>query len=332
MRRLTVLFAALPATAARAHDVQAELAAGPALGWGAEWWVLTLLALALLLYVAGLARLWPRSHLARGRLVRQAAWFGAGWMMLVLALASPLDAAGSYAFSAHMVQHEILMIVAAPLLVLGRPLALWLWAFGADGRLRIAAATRRPGVRAAWGALTAPVNAWLLHFAALWMWHVPACFQAALAGNGMHALQHTSFLASALLFWWTVLGVRHTAPGVPLVCVFTTMIHSGALGALLALSPRVWYLPYAASAAALGWPPLQDQQLGGLVMWAPAGVAYFVSGLMLAARLVRPAHLARTSASGALVQLSANGCATGTVRPTIASRSARSGPGRPGPA
>ena len=156
MRRLIALLTLAPLVA-RAHDVQAELAAGPSLGWGAEWWVVTLLALSLLLYAAGLRRLWPRAHGARRQLARQAAWFGAGWAMLVLALASPLDGAGSYAFSAHMVQHEVLMIVAGPLLVLGRPLALWLGAFGPDARHAIAAATRRPAVRAAWGALTAPV-------------------------------------------------------------------------------------------------------------------------------------------------------------------------------
>ena len=295
MRRLTVFLAALPAAAARAHDVQAELASGPALAWGAEWWVLLLLGLSLLLYAAGLARLWPRSHLARGRLVRQAAWFGAGWIMLVLALASPLDAAGSYAFSAHMVQHEILMIVAAPLLVLGRPLALWLWAFGADGRLRIAAATRRPGVRAAWGALTAPVNAWLLHFAALWMWHVPACFQAALAGNGMHALQHTSFLASALLFWWAVLGREGGAHGRggAILYLFTTMMHTGALGALFTMSGTVWYPLYGNRAQLFGLGALEDQQLGGLIMWIPGGLAYLAAGLVLCARWLRQAPAAR---------------------------------------
>jgi putative membrane protein len=289
MRRLTVLLALPACGLARAHDVQAELAAGPTPGWGAEWWVLLLLALSLLLYAAGLARLWPRSHLARRTLARQAAWFGAGWTMLVVALASPLDGAGSYAFAAHMVQHEVLMIVAAPLLVLGRPLALWLWAFGADGRRRIAAATRRPSVRAAWSTLTAPVNAWLLHFAALWMWHVPACFQAALASNGMHALQHTSFLASALLFWWAVLGREGGAHGRggAIVYLFTTMMHTGALGALFTMSGTVWYPLYGNRAQLFGLDALEDQQLGGLIMWIPGGLAYLAAGLVLCARWLR---------------------------------------------
>ena len=299
MRRLIPVLSMLPPIlplTARAHDVQAELAAGPAPGWGAEWWVVTLLALSLLLYAAGLKRLWPRAHGARRQLARQAAWFGAGWAMLVLALASPLDGAGSYAFSAHMVQHEILMIVAGPLLVLGRPLALWLWAFGPDARLRIAAGTRRPAVRAAWGALTAPVNAWLLHFAALWMWHVPACFQLALADNGMHALQHTSFLATALLFWWAVLGREGGAHGRggAIVYLFTTMMHTGALGALFTMSETIWYPLYGNRAQLFGLSPLEDQQLGGLIMWIPGGLAYLIAGLVLCARWLRPGPAPRT--------------------------------------
>jgi putative membrane protein len=297
MRKLIALAAMAVPVAARAHDVEAELAAGPSLGWGAEWWVLALLALSLVLYAAGLARLWPRARGARRPLARQAAWFGAGWAMLVLALASPLDGAGSYAFSAHMVQHEILMIVAAPLLVLGRPLPLWLWAFGPDARLAVAAGTRSPGVRAAWGALTAPTNAWLLHFAALWMWHVPGCFQSALADDGMHALQHTSFLASALLFWWAVLGREggtHGRGGA-IVYLFTTMMHTGALGALFTMSETVWYPLYGNRAALFGLSPLEDQQLGGLIMWIPGGLAYLVAGLVLCARWLRPEPAARVA-------------------------------------
>jgi putative membrane protein len=274
---------------AHAHDVEAELALGPALGWGAEWWALALLALSLLLYGAGMRRLWPRAHGARATLLRQGAWFGAGWLTLVLALASPLDAAGSYAFAAHMVQHELLMIVAAPLLVLGRPLAIWLWAFGPAGRRRLAGATRNGAVRAAWGALTRPLNAWLLHFAALWMWHVPATFQAALADNATHALQHTSFLGTALLFWWAVLGREgaNQGRGAAIVYLFTTMMHTGALGALFTLSDGVWYPLYGNRAQLFGLNPLEDQQLGGLIMWIPGGLAYLAAGLVLCLRWLR---------------------------------------------
>jgi cytochrome c oxidase assembly factor CtaG len=161
-----------------------------------------------------------------------------------------------------------------------------------------------------WRAITTPLAAWLVHAVALWAWHLPSWFDAALANNAVHALQHASFLFSALLFWWSVLGpANRSAHGVALVSVFTTMLHTGALGALLALSTVVWYPRYAQTAVALGWDPLEDQQLGGLVMWAPAGLAYLVVGLVLAARWVGVRHVAASQ---------------GGLQPTV--RSWRAGP------
>jgi putative membrane protein len=286
MRQLIPLILGLAPIAASAHDVEGQYTAADALRWGAEPWVLALLALALLLYAAGLRRLWPRSRQSRGPLGRQAAWFGAGWLALALALASPLDSAGSFSFAAHMVQHEFLMIVAAPLLVLGRPLGIWVWSLPAGWRRRTGTATRNPAVSAAWDALTRPLNAWLLHFAALWMWHVPATFQAGLASNGVHALQHASFLFSALLFWWAVLGKQGGSQGrgAAILYLFTTMMHTGALGALFTLSETTWYPYYGSKAQAFGLSALEDQQLGGLIMWIPGGLAYVAAGLVLCAR------------------------------------------------
>jgi putative membrane protein len=210
--------------------------------------------------------------------------FLGGWSMLVVALVSPLDMLGAAMFSAHMVQHELLMIVAAPLLVVGRPLAVWLWALPARWRLRTGAAVRLQPVKTIWRCITAPLAAWLLHAAALWLWHVPKLFQAALTHPWVHTLQHTSFLTSALLFWWTIFG-RHAgtrASALSMLSLFTTMVHTGALGALLTLAPGLWYPWYVAPSIALGFDPLQDQQMGGLVMWVPGGFAYLVSALAVA--------------------------------------------------
>jgi putative membrane protein len=129
MRNVIMFIVWLFASAlASAHDVETETATREALGWGAEWWVLALLAISLALYVIGARHLWPRLTHARRKFAWQVASFGAGWLVLFLALASPIDGAGSLAFSAHMIQHELLMIVAAPLMVLGRPLGVWVWA------------------------------------------------------------------------------------------------------------------------------------------------------------------------------------------------------------
>jgi putative membrane protein len=138
---------------ALAHAIGPQPAGPPPLGfdslpWSFEPWVLACLALGAALYAVGLARLWSHAGTARGVRPAQALMYGAGWATLVVALVSPLDPLGSRLFAAHMVQHELLMIVAAPLLVLGRPLAVWAWAlpFDSNGGARPgASSTRRPG-------------------------------------------------------------------------------------------------------------------------------------------------------------------------------------------
>jgi cytochrome c oxidase assembly factor CtaG len=187
-----------------------------------------------------------------------------------------------------MVQHELLMLAAAPLLVLGRPLAAWAWALPAGARRALPASLHRHWLAAGWSALTAPLAAWALHAAALWLWHVPRWFEAALHHAPLHALQHASFLATALLFWWAVLGpeARSRRAGLAIVLLFTTMLHTGALGALLALAPTPWYAHYAEAAVRFGADALQDQQLGGLIMWIPGSVAYLAVALHIVAQLL----------------------------------------------
>ncbi len=255
------------------------------LAWTFEPWEIGSLLISAVLYAVGIGRLWLRAGIGHGVRVGQAAAYFAGLLALVVALVSPLDALGDALFSAHMVEHELLMIVAAPLLVLGRPLAAWVWAVPERGRQSIGAFFRRPGWRRPWRTLTGPLSAWALHALALWLWHVPALFEAALENEAMHALQHLCFLGTALLFWWSVLaGANRRDRGIALLSVFTTMVHTGALGALLTLSTVVWYPIYAATAPVWGLTALQDQQLGGIIMWVPSGLVYIVCGLVLSHR------------------------------------------------
>jgi putative membrane protein len=277
---------------AAAHVLDLSAPAPDWLTWSFDPLVLCALAISLLLYARGFQRLRARSK-ARSQALRnrQALAFFGGWAVLVAALVSPLDALGAALFSAHMVQHELLMIVAAPLLVLGRPLGVWVWALPARWRRRVGGAVRWRPLKAVWHCITAPIAAWLLHAAALWLWHAPPLFQAALTHPGVHTLQHTSFLASALLFWWTIFRQHAgSAGGTAMLSLFTTMVHTGALGALLTLAPGLWYPLYVEPTTALGFDPLQDQQMGGLVMWVPGGVAYFASALFIAARWLDERH------------------------------------------
>jgi len=298
MGALALLVLTFAAPAARAHS---QAGAAVALWrWSFEPWVVALLALSAALYAVGAARLWRQAGLFRGIGARQAAAFGGGWLTLVLALVSPLDAAGADLFSAHMVQHELLMVVAAPLLVLGRPLAAWAWAFPKSQRHSLGRWLRVPWWAASWALITDALAAWILHALALWLWHVPLLFEAALHNEGWHALQHASFLGTALLFWWAVLGHDPRSrrnSGVAMAFLFTTMMHTGALGALLTLAPTAWYGSYLATSRLLGIDPVQDQQLGGLVMWIPGGFAYVAAGLAMVARLLARPTLSPATAT-----------------------------------
>ena len=281
--------AAAPAVAS-AHPI-AEAAERSS---GNEILVAALLATSLGLYALGLARLWGRAGVGRGIARAQAVRFALGWLALYAALLSPIDAGGDVLFSVHMVQHELLMVVAAPLLVLGRPLEAWAWGLPPSWRPRFARVARVRGLARAWDAITEPAGAWCIHFAALWVWHVPRFFEAALESEAIHVAQHASFLASALLFWWAVFGRGVRRPdGASMALVFTTMMHTSALGALLTFAPAPWY-PHYVGTTMLS--PVEDQQLGGLVMWVPGGVSYLAAGLWIVAGwLRRPAPRAALS-------------------------------------
>ncbi len=124
---------------------------------------------------------------------------------------------------------------------------------------------------------------------ALWLWHIPTLFVAALNDLSIHAWQHISFLVTALLFWWSVLGAAtRKEQGIALASLFTTMVHTGALGALLTLACAPWYGHYLNTTSLFGLSALEDQQLRGLIMWVPAGEVYIVCGLAMAKRWIEP--------------------------------------------
>jgi putative membrane protein len=261
---------------AHAHVPDAQRSGAP---------VMALLVLFGFAYAAGVARL-HRHVTARRELYWRALAFAAGWATLAFALLSPLDAAAATAFSLHMVQHELLMLVAAPLLVLGRGLPTMLWSFPHAARVSLGRASKTPWLRDVWYWLTTPLTAWLLHAAALWVWHIPTLFNAALADPALHDFQHASFLATALIFWHALLRHgAHASRGGAILYLFTTTIHTGVLGALLTFARNPLYAPFDAGLRAFGaLSPLEDQQLGGLIMWVPGALVYIGVALTLLAR------------------------------------------------
>ncbi len=257
--------------------------------WGWEPGSLTGLTITAALYGIGLWRFWRSGRIGHGIRRREAFFFAAGWLVLFIALISPIHPLGQVLFSVHMVQHELLMLVAAPLLVLSRPMVAFLRALPSGISGALARFSNAPIWRSVWASITAPLVAWLIHAIVLWMWHAPALFQATLHNEWIHASQHLSFLLSSLLFWWALLHSRGNAYnyGAGVLYLFTTAIHSGLLGALLTFARTIWYPDYAHSTQSWGLSPLEDQQIGGLVMWVPACSIYIIGGLFMVAGLLR---------------------------------------------
>jgi putative membrane protein len=261
--------------------------------WEFDPLVILGLSISAFLYSRGLYRLWRSTRIGSGIRRWQAAAFYVGWFATVIALVSPLHPLGQALFSAHMTQHEVLMLVAAPLMVFGRPMIVFLWAFSREDARRISAWSRVPCIEKTWSAVSNAFVAWIIHLAALWIWHIPALFEATLDNDLIHALQHISFLFSALLFWWAAFYGRQRALGygLAIVYMFTTALQSGLLGVLLSVSSRLWYPAYGDRALDWGLTPLEDQQLGGLIMWIPAGVVYIIAALALTAGWLRESDL-----------------------------------------
>lgn len=237
------------------------------------------------LYVVGARRL--RRRLGEGRRSPgRAVPFWLGWGSLVVALTSPLHDLGESLFFVHMLQHSIVLLVATPLLVLGRPGTTLSWGLPGGLRRGVARCLRWGPLLAVGRWLRAPAVAWLVHAAVLWVWHAPVLYEATLSSDAVHAAQHTSFTIGGWLFWSGVLPAHRgrALGGLGIFYVFTTAVHASLLAALLTFAPVPLYPAYAGRGVPWGISLLEDQQIGGLVMWVPGGIIYLVAGLLLFAR------------------------------------------------
>lgn len=272
-----LMIALLHARAAWAHDDDGAIAHVPSL-WDAA--MMALLVAAGAMYLRGTLQLNRRG--ADVRTIERAA-FWIGWAAMLAAVAPPMDAAAAAAFSSHMAQHELLMLIGAPLVIVGRPILPWMWAL--PDRIRPAAAggLQSSVLTTIWRVLTLPAIAWALHGLVVWVWHLPALYEAALRSEAVHAAQHATFVGTAVLFWWGLVYGRYgrAAYGASALFVFVTMIHTGALGALFAFSTSPYYPLYTQRARLAGVDAVADQQLAGLYMWVPSGVVLTVFGLAL---------------------------------------------------
>jgi putative membrane protein len=230
----------------------------------------------------------------RGRSAGTPRWqlrcFAIALVVLGVALLSPLDALSGVLASAHMVQHLLLTLVAAPLLALSAPAGPLLRGAPAVVRAAVSSSRRRLslGVRAA-HAFRNPALVWLLHVATLWAWHSAVLYDAALANPLVHALEHTTFLLTGLLFWRVVIGTRalRVSPGLGVLLVFGMTLQSALLALLLTFARTPWYVGYTTTTRPWGLEQLADQHLAGAIMWVPAGFVYLGVALTLLIGWVR---------------------------------------------
>jgi cytochrome c oxidase assembly factor CtaG len=239
--------------------------------------------------VGSLALLLGYVYVVRTRWTRRSWLFVAGVLIMMLDLVSPLDTLGDiYLFSAHMAEHLFLIWVVPPLLLLGTPPWLARNVLKQPFFDRTERFLRR-----------APV-AWLIGNAAVWLWHAPFLYNAALANEDIHTVEHLSFLVSATILWWPGLAPseeRRLPPLIVILYLFTTGVSMSILGIIETYAPPGAYPAYLHPLdeygvltflrETLGLTPKVDQQWGGLLMWVPGSVVYLIASLAALARWYR---------------------------------------------
>ena len=278
------LFACSPAAA---HDIASVSPDTLWRSWSFDPMVIVPLLLALCFYGRGLRQLWTRAGSGRGVAFSQALSFGVGAAVLFVALISPLHPLGETLLAAHMAQHALLIAVAPLLLLFGKPGLVFAWALPAGWRRDFLGSTTWRSLAGIGDALSRPLSAALVHALALWFWHAPAAFNTAVASYGLHALEHSIFFGTALLFWRAIFDAHSNRRAAPaLGASFATLMHGGLLGALITLAPYPLYTWYQGRTKLWGLSALEDQQLAGLLMWVPMGIVYLAVCLVLASRLI----------------------------------------------
>lgn len=196
--------------------------------------------------------------------------FAAGLLVMFVSLNGPIHELSDYfLFSAHMVQHLMLTLIMPPLLLLGTPV--WL----------LRAAIQKPGVTAIARAVTSPLVAFGLYNVVFAGWHIPQFYNAALENHNLHIVQHLMFIGAAMLVWWPVVEPlpeleRMTSP-VRMLYLFALGIPMSVVSALITLSESVLYAWYEAAPRVFSLTALDDQQMGGLIMWVPGMMVYWIA-------------------------------------------------------
>jgi cytochrome c oxidase assembly factor CtaG len=289
MRRLPALLAvacllATPsAVLAHGSDLPAPTVPGVLLAWRFDPPAIAGLLLAAAAYAWAVRRI-NREHPASRQPPYRSWLFFGGLAVIGVAILSPIEAYEGALFSVHMVQHMLLELVAAPLLLAGAPITLALRAATPPVRRRLLAILQSRLVHA----ISFPVVAWVLFAAVNWGWHFSVLYDQALENQTLHYFQHGTFLGAALLFWWPVVGADPSPWRIPhpvrILYLFLAMPQNSFLGVALLSASNVLYPHYLTNGRDWGLSPLEDQALGGTIMWV-VGDVFFLAGMMLVAWL-----------------------------------------------
>lgn len=264
------------------------------------------------LYVTGWLRLRRRSNTRKLAQRRRLAAYVGGLATLAIALMSPIDRLGGQLFFMHMIQHKLEIMIAAPLLCLGNPFPFMLWGLPAPARRWVAGLfTRRSRFRRVLSQATAPGIAWFVFIAFYMGWHDPGFYNLALYHKGVHDVQHLTFFVSAMLFWW---HITHAAPHihgrttvwVRLIMLIAVIPAQMIAGIIIATSPELLYTYYASIPRFWGVSVLDDQTIGGMIMWTLSSemvvwAAVFLLGGLFGREQAAPGPVADWDADDAMV-------------------------------
>jgi putative membrane protein len=216
-----------------------------------------------------------------------------GLAVLWVALMSPIDVLSGQFFFMHMIQHLLLVMIAPPLLLIANPMPIMIWGLPAGLRLEFGRLLRPDAAfRRALRALTSPGLVWLYFVAALVGWHDPGAYNATLQSELVHDLEHLSFFGTAMLFWWHIIGAaprihKRLSPGVRLGYVISVIPPNMLTGVAISFASEPIYTYYTTVPRLWGMTVLQDQMLGGILMWIPGSMMYLVAALVLVAQVIR---------------------------------------------
>jgi putative membrane protein len=243
--------------------------------WNRDPFTIISLIMMMMIYLLGVRN---AAHQSKKKEHKKIVFFLSSMTFLIIALISPLDPLSDRLSSAHMIQHMVIMMLAAPLFVSSSPLYYTIWALPRFLRVRLTPLTGWFfGKSSGRYFFYQPVILWIFFALTLWLWHFPQLYQAALLNRWIHDFQHICFFMVSCLFWRILLDPVHRfqlSTGLAILYVFTTSLHAMMLGAFMALSPKVWYRFYEGKTLSWNMDALEDQQVAGFIMWMPACSIY----------------------------------------------------------